>query len=75
MISRSHVATPARMVSMSLLVGLRVSGCSPPMLRMTSPMPRLVPAYKLFETWEEAIAFASSRRAAQGGPSCKLVWL
>ena len=50
---------------MSLLVGLRVSGCSPPMLGMTSPMPGVVPAYKLFETWEEA--FASSRRAAQGG--------
>jgi hypothetical protein len=60
---------------MSLLAALRVSGCSPPMLGMTSPMPRVVPAYKLFETWEEAIAFASSRRAAQGGPPCKLVWL
>ena len=44
---------------MILLLGLRVSGFSPSMLGMTSPMPRLVPAYKLFETWEEAIAFAS----------------
>jgi hypothetical protein len=42
---------------MSLLVGLRVSSRSPPMDRTIRPVPRLVPAYKLFETWEEAIAF------------------
>ena len=40
MISRSHVATPARMVSISLLVGLRVSSRSPPIDRTTRPMPR-----------------------------------
>jgi hypothetical protein len=40
MISRSYVATPARTVSMSLLVGLRVSSCSPPMDRIPRPMPR-----------------------------------
>jgi hypothetical protein len=41
-ISRSQVATPARMVSISLLVGLRVSSRSPPMDRTTRPMSRLV---------------------------------
>ena len=40
MISRSQVATPARIVSMSLLVGLRVSSFSPPIDRTTRPMPR-----------------------------------
>jgi hypothetical protein len=40
MISRSHVATPARMVSMSLLVGLWVYRRSPPMYRTTRPLPR-----------------------------------
>src|SRR3954447_20336423 len=40
MISRSHVVTPARIVSMSLLVGLRVSSRSPPMDSTTRPMPR-----------------------------------
>ena len=40
MISRSHVATPARIVSMSLLVGLRVSNRSQPADRTTRPMPR-----------------------------------
>jgi hypothetical protein len=42
MISRSHVATPARIVSISLLVGLRVSSLSPPIDRITRPTPRLV---------------------------------
>src|ERR1700712_1176181 len=37
MISRSQVATPARMVSISLLVGLRGSRRSPPMERITRP--------------------------------------
>jgi hypothetical protein len=37
---RSHIATPARMVSMSLLVGLRVSSRSPPIDRTTRPIPR-----------------------------------
>ena len=58
MISRSHAATPIRMVNMSFDVGFRVSNLSPPIDRITTPTPRPVNSSAI---WSNCVVLRASR--------------